>query len=104
MAEIDEPILQAAHRHSLDNRLLLASGGGCGCFHCLKTFDATEVTLWGGRGSATALCPYCHYDTVLSSRIDPIDPTFLAQMRARWFEGKGTPLDLSAEAPPKAAE
>jgi hypothetical protein len=104
MVKINEPILLAAHRHSLDNRQLLASGGQCGCFHCLRTFDASEVTHWVGRGNATGLCPFCHYDTVLSSRADPIDPTFLRRMHERWFGGKLTPLDLSAKAPPKAAE
>lgn len=104
MVNINEPILQAAHRHSLDNRRLLANGGQCGCFHCQRTFEAGEVTHWGGRGGTTAICPYCHYDTVLSSQVDPIDANFLRQMHDRWFGGKGTPLDLTAEAPPKAAE
>lgn len=51
-----------------------------------------------------AFCPYCHYDTVLSAQVDPIDANFLHQMHDRWFGGKGTPLNLSTEAPPKAAE
>jgi hypothetical protein len=95
-------MLQAAHRHSLDNREILAAGGQCGCFHCLRTFDAGEVINWGGRGSSNAVCPHCHYDTVLSGAVDPIDGGFLRQMQARWFGGKGTPLNLSAASPEKA--
>jgi hypothetical protein len=102
MMKINEPMLQAAHRHSLDNRQSLAGGGECGCFHCLRTFHASEVTAWGGRGASTAVCPYCHYDTVLSGAVDPIDAGFLRQMQARWFGGRGTPLNLAATSPAKA--
>jgi hypothetical protein len=96
MVNINEPILNAAHTHSLNNRRVLATGGPCGCFHCLKTFEANEVKQWVGKDDATALCPFCHYDTVLSSKVDPIDDGFLRRMNARWF-GKTTKLDLTAE-------
>jgi hypothetical protein len=95
MVNIDEPTLNAAHARSMDNRQLIASGGACGCFHCLNTFDATKVTHWGGRGGKTAFCPVCHYDTVLSSRADPIDPFFLRRMNARFFGGERAKLDLT---------
>jgi hypothetical protein len=108
MVDINEPILKAEHAHSLGNRQLLAHGGKCGCFHCFKTFDASEITHWGGRDGNTALCPFCHYDTVLSSNVDSIDPGFLGRMQAHWFGGKGIPFDLNAELAtqnkPKAAE
>lgn len=90
-----EPPLEAAHRRSFRNRQLLAEGGECGCFYCLKTFDASEVTAWV-HGDSTARCPHCGIDTVLSSRTDSIAPAFLQLMHARWF-GRTIQLDLSAE-------
>lgn len=95
MVNINGPMLDAAHRHSLNNRQLVAAGGDCGCFHCFKTFDAEQVMHWTGKDDTTAMCPYCHYDTVLSAKVDPIDPNFLRQMRTRWFGGSGTPLKLA---------
>jgi hypothetical protein len=96
MVNISEPMLNAAHAHSMNNRQVLAAGGVCGCFQCLKSFEANEVKQWGGKENTTALCPFCHYDTVLSSKVDPIDAGFLRRMHARWF-GKSTKLDLTAE-------
>ncbi len=77
----------------MDNRVLIEAGGPCGCFHCLKTFDAAEVMQWQG---STALCPFCHYDTVLSAQADPIDAAFLRRMNQHWF-GEPSKIDLSGE-------
>jgi NAD-dependent SIR2 family protein deacetylase len=85
MANINEPMLKAAHTHIMNNRELLGNGGKCGCFHCLRTFDASEVAKWVDDGH-TALCPYCHVDSVLSANVDPVDPTFLRRMQEYWFE------------------
>ncbi len=78
--------LDAAHARSIDNRSLIETGGLCGCFYCLATFDASEVVEWVDACKTTALCPSCHIDTVLSARTDPIDPRFLRRMRDYWFE------------------
>jgi hypothetical protein len=78
-SEPDDPMLEAAHHRSLRNRVLLSDGGECGCFHCLKAFDASEVTEWVNGGS-TALCPRCHIDSLLSGRVDSIVPAFLRRM------------------------
>ena len=85
--EVDDPILEVAHRRSLRNRQLLSDGGECGCFYCLSTFDASEVTEWVHDGS-TALCPRCHIDSVLSSKVNSIVPTFLRRMHDFYFERK----------------
>lgn len=95
MVNISEHELNAAHRHSMNNRQLLASGGECGCFHCLNTFDAHEVTDWTDD-DLTALCPRCGIDAVLSSNIAPIDRAFLRRMHDFWFE-QTTRLDLTDE-------
>jgi NAD-dependent SIR2 family protein deacetylase len=95
MASISERELKAAHRHSMENRQLLTSGGECGCFHCLNTFAANEVTDWTNDG-LTALCPRCGIDAVLSSNIDSIDRIFLQRMHDFWF-GQTVRLNLSDE-------
>jgi len=78
--------LDAAHARSLDNRSVIEAGGSCGCFYCLKTFDASQVVEWVDAPKTTALCPFCHIDTVLSAKTDPIDSDFLRRMRNHWFE------------------
>ena len=95
MVNISEPELKVAHRHSMHNREQLASGGECGCFHCLRTFDANEVTAWT-NDDLTALCPHCGIDAVLSSRFDSINRVFLQTMHDYWFE-KTVRLHLTDE-------
>jgi hypothetical protein len=77
--------LKFAHGRSIFNRQLLSLGGPCGCFYCLKTFNADAIKAWVDPEGATALCPFCGIDAVLSGKADPIDPPFLRRMRARWF-------------------
>ncbi len=78
--------LHAAHARSLNNRSVVEAGGPCGCFYCLAIFDASEVVEWVDACEATALCPRCQIDTVLSSRTDPIDAGFLRRMHDHWFK------------------
>jgi hypothetical protein len=91
----DESLLETAHRQSLRNRPILASGGACGCFYCLKTFDASEVVQWV-HDDWTALCPHCGIDAVLSSKACSITPAFLHSMHAHWFK-RTVRIDLSTE-------
>jgi hypothetical protein len=83
--------LRVAHGRSLHNRRLLDNGGRCGCFYCLKTFDAKDVTEWVDEG-LTARCPYCGIDSVLSEKADPIHPWFLKRMQSFWFKSRRLPL------------
>lgn len=85
MPNIDDAMLEAAHRHSYRNRALISAGGVCGCFYCRRTFDASRVQQFVDDGQ-TALCPYCGVDAVLSATVDPIDANFLRQMHRRFFE------------------
>jgi hypothetical protein len=96
--ELDGEILQrrqsrlrVAHGRCLHNRRLLANGGRCGCFYCLKTFDAKDVIEWVDKG-LTARCPHCGIDAVLSEKADPIHPWFLKRMQAFWFTSRKIPL------------
>lgn len=92
MANINDPMLEAAHQHSFHNHALIRAGGSCGCFYCLRTFDASRVQRFVDDGQ-TALCPFCGIDAVLPVQVDPIDANFLRQMRRRFFEQK-VKLDL----------
>ena len=89
--EIERELL-VAHRESFNNRQrLLTYGGTCGCFHCLGQFEASAVTMWVGRGEATALCPFCHIDAVLQRN----DEQFLALMQTCcFFSSTKVRLDL----------
>ncbi len=63
----------------------------CGCFHCLKIFDSSEIERWlihdnpaDRRG--TALCPYCGVDSVIGERSGyEITEDFLKAMKEEWF-------------------
>ena len=37
----------------------------CGCFYCLSIFDGVLINEWIDEG-ATALCPHCTVDSVIS--------------------------------------
>lgn len=78
----------AAHRHCSANRAAILASRMCGCFHCLKTFAAREVTGWIREldGSETALCPHCHIDSVLGDAAGiPLTDQFLAHMKQIYF-------------------
>lgn len=80
----------AAHAHSSRNRSLILAAQACGCFHCLRTFSATDLTEddWVPErdGDATALCPFCGIDAVIAEAPDlPITPGLLQAMQAHWF-------------------
>src|SRR5215813_8497710 len=79
--------LKAAHKHSSANRESIAASKTCGCFHCLKTFPASEIREWVGRVDR-ALCPYCGIDSVLPSSVCNIDQPFLQRMHDYWFRAR----------------
>lgn len=90
--------LKFAHGYSIGNRRLIEQGGPCGCFYCLKTFDAGAVIHWvdpaDDDDGQTALCPHCGIDAVLSAKAAPIDDLFLRRMNARWFSVVGRRVRL----------
>ncbi len=87
--------LEALHRLSSRNRDSVQGKRPCGCFHCLKTFDADAVVDWtpeiDGQES-TAVCPFCGVDSVMPAREGgSIDADMLKAMQAYWF-GRGVAL------------
>lgn len=72
------------HRHSSRNHAEILISEICGCFHCLKTFSASEITEWWDKGQ-TATCPHCRIDSVLGSASVAFTPELLQAMQQHWF-------------------
>ena len=57
------------HSHSMDNYLEIQTSEVCGCFYCLERFSPIEIKEWvnhGDRPIATAVCPKCGIDSIIS--------------------------------------
>ena len=93
-----EPDYVAAHKHSSQNKAELLASEVCGCFFCERIFAPSEIDMWRSDCLSdeeisplddvedTAFCPYCAIDSVIGSKSGyPINPEFLAQMKAIWF-------------------
>lgn len=87
--------LEALQRLSSRNRESVQGTRQCGCFHCLRTFEASAIKEWVPESDGlevTALCPFCGIDSVLPARVGaPIDADILKAMHAYWFEQTVTP-------------
>lgn len=78
--------LDGLHDLCRDNKAAVERSRRCGCFHCLRTFPASEVKEWIDRMSGeTALCPHCRIDSVLPGSETTISKATLRRMHARWF-------------------
>lgn len=52
----------------------------CGCFHCLRVYDATEVIDWIDDGE-TPLCPHCGVDAVMLGVTDLMELLTMHRIR-----------------------
>ncbi len=79
--------LSAAHSHCTSNQAEIEASQVAGCFYCLSTYPASQVTEFLD-GEGTALCPECPVDSVIGDASGwPVgDPAFLAAMHDYWFE------------------
>jgi hypothetical protein len=86
MTTYTEETLMAAHAASFKNRTVIETGDTCGCFHCGRTFDRTEIAEWVDA-DLTALCPHCDTDAVLGEHqgFPFASPDFVQAMYDRWF-------------------
>ena len=81
-----DKIYKQAHDCSIRNKEQLEKSEKCGCFNCGKIFSPSEITDYVSDGEPTALCPYCHIDSVIGDAAGfPITPRFLKDMNKRWF-------------------
>lgn len=55
----------------------------CGCFHCIKTFDVSEIKDWTDNNE-TAICPYCDRDSCISVN----EKKLLTEIHEYWFKKK----------------
>ena len=86
--EEKDRIYKQAHDCSIRNKEQLEKSEKCGCFNCGEIFPPSEITDYvsDGDGEPTALCPYCHIDSVIGDASGfPITPRFLKDMNKRWF-------------------
>lgn len=74
--------MDALHKKSIRNHSYFLQPGLAGCFYCLKIFDVSAVQAWVDKGE-TALCPFCHVDSVLveSSLAFPLNIGILEEAR-----------------------
>ena len=78
-----------AHQYCTNNREAIEKSKIYGCFYCLKIFNAKEVDDWidkdeDGVGK-TALCPYCHIDSLIGDFNISVDEPFLKKLKSYWF-------------------
>lgn len=101
--------LEALYRLSSRNRDSVRGTHQCGCFHCLRTFEASAITQWAPEADGmevTALCPLCGADSVLPARDGAaVDTEMLSAMHAYWYgsasSSSGAP-NLGEKASPKS--
>lgn len=76
----------SAHKFSSNHLELLLKDKKCGCFYCMSIFDPKEITEYVEDISATAICPYCGIDSIISESSGyPITVEFLERMNKNWF-------------------
>jgi len=73
-----------AYEHSRLNRQFLAAEAACRCSHYLRAFPAEQINRWADQG-ATALCPNCGIDAVLSSQANPLSDALILRLQANYF-------------------
>lgn len=103
---LEEYALLNAHKKSFWNRKELEKYknadkfGKAGCFSCLKVFDISEIGEWADLHE-TAICPYCHVDSVLGASDHPIyNKDFLVAMKEYWFRKSSKKEKLPFETDP----
>ncbi len=70
---------------SFKNKYLQNLAKNAGCYHCCKTFNATEVVNFTDEGQ-TALCPQCSVDAVVfDSAGFQISEENLQNAKKYWF-------------------
>ncbi len=75
-----------AHEHCANNRQEIERSEKCGCFHCIKIFDKSQIKNWLNEKDGTALCPFCGIDSVIADKSGfSITKEFLEEMKDFWF-------------------
>jgi len=78
--------LNRHHKRAHRNEFGARGASHAGCFCCLEVFEPSAVRHWtDNRPNRTALCPRCHVDSVLFSRLGPIDLELLTELERQYF-------------------
>ena len=82
---------QIHHDYTFANEDYVKSSNKCGCFHCGKIFDASEVEeekyIKEKNGKRTAICPYCGIDSVIPDSKVELTSELIQLMNDEWFGG-----------------
>ncbi len=83
----EEILLRRAHKCSIRNKEQVEKSDKCGCFSCGNIFLSSEIVDYvPDEGGPTALCPYCHVDSVIGDASGiTITTEFMKKMMKRWF-------------------
>jgi len=76
--------LEELHDSTFKNVKIIKKGKTCGCFYCLEIFKPEEIDEWADDG-ATAICPYCSIDSVISSDTVKLTDSLLREMHKKYF-------------------
>ena len=80
-----------AHKFCSNHKIAIKNSKLCGCFDCLEIFPPEKIKEWIDK-SQTAMCPFCHIDSVLPENEGyEINHSFLKEMNEYWFSYKISP-------------
>lgn len=71
-------------RAAFNNKDSISTSKTCGCYACMKIFDANTVTKWVDQNK-TALCPVCGIDAVISDKSGFLSKELLAEANEYFF-------------------
>lgn len=77
------------HKLSINNKRIIEVSKNCGCFHCLKIFNSSEIKKWViDSKDYTAICPYCGIDSVIGDSNLKLNKRMLKEMNTFFFSNK----------------
>lgn len=86
---IDYKAERILNRQTAHNRSAVQTCQRCGCFHCGRIFAGSLVDAWEQEqhGEATALCPFCDTDAVITGTDEfPVTTALLSLLYMEWFK------------------
>jgi len=77
--------IKEASKYSIYNMPELEKSNKAGCYHCMSTFEPSEISETTDDGK-TAMCPKCGIDSVLpESSPFKLDIQTLTELNKYWF-------------------
>lgn len=85
--DLSEHELRIHHGRCFNNWQYVSDSKECGCFYCLRHFDADEITHWyESPNEKSATCPYCYMDSVIiETEREHVEHDLLCQLNMRFF-------------------